>query len=109
MTCRRRIIKSPKKAGTITEKQAREVVETIQNKYIKIGRIGKMEVRISINVQKVDNGFILHKDIYGIKMTTEMPDTSREVYVTFPEVRKRIVKLLKKIAFDLEERIPEKT
>ena len=82
---------------------------SVKDKYIKIGRIGIMEVRISIDVQKVDNGFILFRDISGVKLQTEEPDTGQEIYVTFPQVRVRIVELLKKIAGELEEAIAEAT
>ena len=80
------------------------------DKYIKIGRIGKMEVKINIDVEKVENGFILFKDVYGIKLQAKEPEfeVGREVYVTFPEVRARIIELLQTIADDLAEAIPEK-
>lgn len=117
---RRRTIKSPAKRGILTREQIREAVRKITrkatmdlnlegiDKYIKIGRIGKMELRISIDVQKVDNGFILFKDIYGLKLQAEQPENGREVYVTFPEVRARIIELLQTIADQLAEAIPEK-
>lgn len=107
-----RIIKSPFKRGVLTRRQIKQAVKAAtmrSDAYIKIGRIGKMEVRISIDVEKVDNGFILHKEIYGVKMTTEMPDTGREIYAKFPDVQTRILELLGQIAGDLREAIPEKS
>lgn len=95
----------------LTRKQIKEIANRAtmkSDKYIKIGRIGKMEVRISVDVEKVDNGFILHKEIYGIKMTTKMSNTGQEVYVTFPEVRARMIELLQGVADELAEAIPEK-
>lgn len=77
------------------------------DKYIKIGRIGTMEIKINIDVEKVDNGFILFRDIYGIKLREKLGEEMREVYITFPQVRVRIIELLKKIAGDLEEGIAE--
>jgi len=129
---RRRIIKSPLKQGTLTRRQIREAIVAAGNKslplrvldwwergqigqsdkqsgkYIKIGRVGKMEVKIDIEVEKVDNGFILHRDIYGIKLQAPGLEGGREVYVTFPEVRARIIKLLQTIADELAEVITEK-
>jgi len=102
------IIKSPNKLGTISMKQAKEVAGIIRDKYIKIGRIGKMEFRVHVNVEKIDNGFILFKNIFGIKGPAFAPEDGQEVYATFPEVRKRTIELLRKIADDLGERIPEK-
>jgi len=66
-----------------------------------------MEIKINIDVEKVDNGFILFRDIYGIKLREKLGEEMREVYVTFPQVRTRIIELLKKIAGDLEEEIAE--
>jgi len=66
-----------------------------------------MEVRINIDVEKVDNGFILFRNIYGIKLQVAAPDVGREIYVQFPHVRARIVELLKKVADELEEVIAE--
>jgi len=90
-------------------KEAKEVAGLIRDKYIKIGRIGTMEVRIHIDVEKVDNGFILFRDIYGIKLRVAGPDEGQEVYRAFPEVRKRIIHLLKEIGGDLEEAIAERS
>jgi len=78
-------------------------------KFIKIGRIGEMEIKIDLEVQKVENGFILFKDICGIKREAVKFENRREVYLAFPDVRARMVELLRKIANDLTERIPEKT
>jgi len=103
-----RIIKSPNKPGTIGMEQAKEVAGIIRNEYIEIGRVGKMELRVHINVEKIDNGFILFKNIFGIKGPAFAPEDGQEVYATFPEVQKRIIELLRKIADDLGERIPEK-
>jgi len=72
-----------------------------------IWRIDAMEVRINIDVQKVDNGFILFRDIYGLKLKTKLGDEGREIYVGFPQVRARLVELLKSIATELEEAITE--
>lgn len=104
---KRRIIKSPHKEGSINQREIRKAVQKIKDEYIKIGRIGKMEARIHIDVEKVDNGFILFRDIYGIKLRAAAPDEGREIYVKFPEVRKRIIQLLTGIASDLEEAIAE--
>lgn len=68
-----------------------------------------MEAKISIDVEKVDNGFIVHKEIYGIKLRNKPCEETSEVYVTFPEVRERIRELLCKIVSELSERIPEKS
>lgn len=68
-----------------------------------------MELKIDLEVQKVDNGFILFKDIYGIKLQDKPCESRQEIYVTFPEVRERIRELLCKIVSQLSERIPEKS
>lgn len=67
-----------------------------------------MEIKINIDVEKVENGFILFKDVYGIKLRASGPEGGREIYVTFPEVRARIIELLQTMADDLAEAIPEK-
>lgn len=104
---RRRIIKCPRKQGILTRGQIKEAIMSVKNKYIKIGRIGKMEIRIHIDVDKVDNGFILWRDVQGVKLLAKSGDEGREVYVGFPKVRTRIIELLKQIANDLEEGIAE--
>ena len=110
----RNIFKVPCKGRILFEQQVREAVRKIANaatmkadKYIKIGRVSTMEVRIHIDVEKVDNGFILFRDIHGIKLREKLGEERREVYVTFPEVRARIIELLKRIAGEFEEDIAE--
>lgn len=107
MTCKRRIIRLSNKEGNITQRQAKEIVETIRDRYLKIRRVGEMELRIHIDVKKMDNGFILSKDIYGIKSLNFAPEDGREVFLRFPDVRARIIELLKKISGELEEAITE--